>query len=51
MTLEPAEPGAEAYCHVAGFKHGSPVHQVCVRVCVCVCVCVCACACVLFFGL
>ena len=39
----PGTPGAEAYCHVACFKHGGPVHQVCV--CVCVRVCVCACVC------
>jgi hypothetical protein len=45
MTLEPAEPGAEAYCHVAGFKHGGPVHQVCVCVCACVC-CFLVCRCV-----
>ena len=43
----PGTPGAEAYCHVACFKHGGPVHQVCV----CVCACVRVCLCVLFFGL
>jgi hypothetical protein len=43
----PGTPGAEAYCHVACFKHGGPVHQVCV----CVRACVRVCLCVLFFGL